>query len=98
MQKTFGRCWSAEICYPFAYKQELFDFHNEFASAIFYVKCGGAVDLQLPRWCLQPLNFDECFEIKGQFDYLGKKLCASVRYYPMTDWLLVVALVSLFTL
>jgi len=57
-----------------------------------------AVELKPLQWCLRPLNFDECFEIKAQFDYPGKKLCASVRYYPVTAWLLVVALLSLFTL
>lgn len=38
--------------------------------------------------------FAECFQIKGQFDYLGKKLYAC---YPVTVWLLVVALLSHFT-
>lgn len=38
-----------------------------------YIKHEGAVDVRFPKWPLQHLNFEECLEIKGQFDSLSKK-------------------------
>lgn len=58
--------------------------HCESPSSFMPQNMKGIVDLKLRRYCLKPLNLDECFKIKGQLDSVSKELNAEIRYYSVT--------------